>query len=301
MIHNVCCNCRFETTVNTLKHFVLNINENNIETIKNCKSLANRKIQNISFVDLNGASIQRFLAIFCMSLNNVVFDHCKGLSRECLDVISKLPHLESLSFKHCKVVGKFTVNDIPTLSSLSFVTSSDILDVFKNQTKIQQFSLQNDTSELDGFNHKVLNLILSKSKSIKQLKLFGNAIGSYFDCDKFPYKLEKLDTTAITFRWYVGITGARTTFLESQRGSLKELIIHKFPYDFDGGRVLKYIFEQMNLKTFYYKNTPMIDNYKKQPISDIIEFSELEVNSIYEIVRQFQGDNYIFVYFLYFI
>jgi hypothetical protein len=117
--------------------------------------------------------------------------------------------------------------------------------------------------------------------------LIGAGTGSFFDADEFRFKIQILDTTMITFNWYVGIKSKRVNFLESQKGSLKELTIHELPFDFDGGKVLKYIIEEMNLKTFNYGKIPLIFNGQKQ---DVKEFTatHLQLTSIFEMIRQFK-------------
>ena len=124
------------------------------------------------------------------------------------------------------------------------------------------------------------------SKNLDHLVLIGAGTGSFFDCDEFPFKITKLETSMITFHWYVGIKGARVDFLRSQKGSLKELTIHELPYDFDGGKVLKYIIEEMNLNTFYYGKIALILNGQKQKVKEFTA-SEIQITSAFEMIRQF--------------
>jgi hypothetical protein len=157
--------------------------------------------------------------------------------------------------------------------------------VFRYQN-IENIVIRRDEWMWNGFNHENFNELL-KTLPIKKLKFVGVGTESYFDSDNFPYSVAKLDTNSITFHWYVGISlTGRTTFLKSQLDKLRELTIHKLPYDFDGGSVLKYIFDNMKLDTFYYKKTALILNGEKQPIKHI-DGNEIQITSIYEMFRQF--------------
>ncbi|XP_070508735.1 uncharacterized protein [Chironomus tepperi] len=144
----------------------------------------------------------------------------------------------------------------------------------------------NDKRTWDGFTHETFNEICRNCKNLYHVILDGAGTGSYFDSDEFPFRIKILDTTMMTYHWYVGIRTERISFLESQKGCLKELRIQQLPFDFDGGRVLKYIIEEMNLDTFYYKNTPLILNGIKQ---DVKEFAatETQISSAFEMIRQY--------------
>jgi hypothetical protein len=134
---------------------------------------------------------------------------------------------------------------------------------------------------------------MKNSPNIRHLELIGEGTGSYFDCDEFPYKIESLEASMVTYHWYVGINTARISFLRAQTGYLKELTIHQLPYDFDGGRVLKYIIEEMRLDKLYYGKIPLILNGTKQQVKKFAA-NEIQVQSIYEMFRQFPSNVYVF-------
>jgi hypothetical protein len=72
----------------------------------------------------------------------------------------------------------------------------------------------------------------------------------------------------------------------TQIGFLKDLTIHKLPYDFDGGKVLKFIIEDMKLDKFHYGKIALILNGTKQ---EVIEFSatETQIQAAFEMFNQF--------------
>jgi hypothetical protein len=78
----------------------------------------------------------------------------------------------------------------------------------------------------------------------------------------------------------------RVDFLKSQNGSLKELRLKRLPFDCDGGDVLKYILDEMNLEVFYFDEIPLILDGKKQQIEEIWS-SEATVKSMMEMMKQF--------------
>jgi hypothetical protein len=92
----------------------------------------------------------------------------------------------------------------------------------------------------------------------------------------------------ITFHWYVGIRTARKNFLEKQKNYLKELTIHQLPFDFDGGNVLKFIVEQMELDRFYYGNILLIKDQQIQPVQEFMA-NEIQICAMYEMFRQFSS------------
>lgn len=170
---------------------------------------------------------------------------------------------------------------------ISFVCCNDsVFNMFINQKQITKICVTSTAWTWNGFPHEIFNTIL-KTSCTQEIVFVGAGTGSYFDCDHFPYKIEKLDTDMITFHWYVGIRTSRVSFLESQISYLKDLTIHKLPYDFDGGRVLHYIFDKMNLRNFYYKKTALIKNNEKQKVDEIVDVSEIQIQSLFELVRQF--------------
>jgi len=62
----------------------------------------------------------------------------------------------------------------------------------------------------------IFNEICRKYENLNHLVLKGAGTGSYFDNDEFPFKISKLETTMITFHWYVGIKSARVNFFDIQ-------------------------------------------------------------------------------------
>jgi len=75
------------------------------------------------------------------------------------------------------------------------------------------------------------------------------------------------------------------------------LTIHKLPFDFDGGKVLKYIIEEMGLQKFYYGKIPLILNGRKQDVKEF-EANEIQITSTYEMFRQFPSKYYLRLRFM---
>lgn len=180
-----------------------------------------------------------------------------------------------------------SLSTIPTLESISFDKyDENIFMAFKKQNSLTKIEISNEDWTWNGFPHDVFNNICKNCKKLDHLVLKGAGTGSYFDCDDFPYKVTKLETTMITFNWYKGMNNERVSFLKSQKGYLKDLTIDKLPYDFDGGKVLKYIIDEMNLETFYYGKIPLILDGKKQKVKEFTA-SELQITSAIEMIKQF--------------
>ena len=219
----------------------------------------------------------------------------------CFEIFNSLRNLKTLTLNNCQIekLNGEAVNPIETLKTISFIKCDDnIFKIFINQDSIEKITVQNNNLTWNGFPHEIFNKICKNSKNLFHVVLEGAGTGSYFDCDEFPYKISKLETTMITFHWYVGIRTQRIHFLESQKGSLKELTIHELPYDFDGGRVLKYIIEEMKLDKFYYGKILLILDGQKQEVKEFAA-SEIQITGAIEMIRQFPCKSLIKFYFMF--
>jgi len=220
-----------------------------------------------------------------LELHNAKFRSIDELS----SFINDLSNLKSLTLNKCNLDQHFNKN-LPgklTLKTIYFNKCNDnIFKAFSSQSSVEKIIIRNDDWTWNGFPHEIVNDMMSNCKNIKHLVLIGAGTGSFFDSDNFSFKLEKLDTTMITFHWYVGIKNGRVSFLKTQLGNLKELTIHKLPFDFDGGKVLKFIIEEMGLQKFYYGKIPLILNGKKQDVKEF-EANEIQIQSTFEMFRQY--------------
>ena len=209
--------------------------------------------------------------------------------KEFNDIVGNISTIKSINFDKCHIncIQNEALPILTSLKSLSFnKCNNNIYNVFVRQTSVMKFTIANEDWTWNGFPHETFNKMAEKSTNLDEIELIGAGTGSFFDSDEFKFKIRKLITTMITFHWYVGIKTERTSFLKSQLGHLKDLTIHQLPNDFDGGRVLKFILNDMKLESFYYGKTPLILNGKKQDVKEF-EASEIQIQSAFELVRQF--------------
>ena len=278
-----------------LNKFILHVDRHNFETILKYKELENVNLLCVSF-NLEGFKKMKELKIFLKKFKHSIENlEVKNLEvknyAEFYETFGNFSNLKSLTLEKCKMkcIGKEALPEMRTLQFLSFNKCWDsVFSVFRKQKHILQITVQNDDWTWNGFPHETFNNILKNSNGLNHIILKGAGTGSYFDFDEYPFKITKLTTSMITFHWYVGIKTQRTTFLESQLGHLKDLTIDKLPFDFDGGRVLKFIFEKMNLQSFYYGKIPLILNGQKQKVEEF-EACEIQIQSTYEMFKQFPG------------
>lgn len=206
--------------------------------------------------------------------------------------INKIENLKHLTLKNSNKSLQLDSKPLHSIGTLRSITldhcNKNIFEAFSKQTSLEKIEVRNDSWTWNGFPHDVFNQICVNCKKLNHIVLNGLGTGSYFDTEEFPFKIKKLETTTLTYHWYVGIKGARVNFLESQRGKLKDLTISQLPNDFDGGKVLKFIFEKMNLRSFYYGKIPLIFDGKKQEIEEF-EATEIQITSLYEMTRQFKS------------
>jgi len=217
-------------------------------------------------------------------------DFKRNQIREVLDLFEGCSKLRILKIKNCMIYEEVTLQHlaaIPSLKEVSFEKcDGNFFKLFHRQEGIIKITVRNPDWNWNGFSHDDFNDLVKALPNIDTIVMDGTGTGSYFDCDYFPYKIRRLETSMITFHWYIGIKTARKTFLETQKSFLKELVIHKLPYDFDGGKVLKFIIEQMGLDRFYYGKIPLIYDRQIQPVQEFMA-NEIQLCAMYEMFRQF--------------
>lgn len=280
-----------------LIRFTLRINRSNFQKYASYIPLHSVPLKNISF-DFNGfsnlAGPVGFLTKFKVSVEHLHIKDAKFKNHNDFSkIFVNLKSIKSIRFDNCGIdqLGNEPLSPFPTLKSISFNKCNDnLFKAFRKQNSLTRIEVRNDDWTWNGFPHDIFNEICANCKNLEQIVLIGAGTGSYFDADEFPYKLKKLDTSMITFHWYVGIKTERVNFLSSQIGYLKELKIHQLPNDFDGGRVLKFIFENLKLESFYYKDIPLILNKKKQKVTEI-SGTEIQIKAAMELINQFPCKN----------
>jgi hypothetical protein len=279
----------FSMTPKMARNFTMNVQLSNVD---DCKLVASTwGILNLKILGDSKSDRALFDVIenFAGCVENIQFLNVKFDKYSC-GVLTTLKKIKILSFVKCTSSYSEKLEPIQTLTELTLNDSSeDIFKVLSGQRSLKKICVEKLPLTWNGFPHEVLTVILKNSPNV-HLMLIGPGTGSYMDHeDAESVKLQKLNTTMITFHWYVGIRTQRTSFLASQLDSLTELTIHQLPFDFDGGRVLKYICESMKLNKFQYRQTMLIDNFQKQIVTDEIEFCEIQIMSAFEIVKQFPG------------
>jgi hypothetical protein len=286
-----------------LKGLTLCVDKDNYSTLSKHEGLLSIPLINIE-INTDGFENNReplkFLLKFQTSVENLKIKNANFHNfRDFSKFFENLPKIKSIDSEKCSI-DDFEKSDIlvpiSTLSSITFNKCNDkIFKTFLNQTSLTKITVINHDWTWNGFPHDVFNEICKNCKKLDHLVLIGAGTGSYFDCDEFPFQITILETSMITFHWYVGIKTQRISFLQSQKGCLKELTIHELPYDFDGGKVLKYIIEEMNLDKFYYGKIPLIRKGQKQEVR-AFEANEIQIQSIFEMFRQFPCEYFINYY-----
>lgn len=206
-----------------------------------------------------------------------------------LEFFTGFGNLRKLALVKCET-GASAGEGMPQLDSLNELfferCDANFYSVFQNQKNITKITVRNTDWTWNGFAHDNFNALMTTLPNCKHVCFEGIGTGSYFDMDEFPYRLKTLETTTISFHWYVGIRTARKQFMETQKGFLQQLIIHKLPYDFDGGDLLKFLIEQMNLDKFYYGDIPLILNGQKQNVEEFTA-TEIQLTALFQMFAQF--------------
>ncbi|KAL7016864.1 hypothetical protein ACKWTF_010170 [Chironomus riparius] len=280
----------FSSSATLIRKFTLFLDERNFHEVFKNQSLLSIKFKNLS---INCAAIDpKNVSIILRTYKNSI-DNLSLSNVQSYEIISNgfynFCYLKSLSLENCMVcVDK--VNPLllikPLKSILFHNCDENVIKSFENQVNIEKVTICSYKYTYNGFPHDEFNNLLEKLTNLSHLVLDGDGTSSYFDVNRFPFKVKILETTSITFNFYVGLINSRIDFLKSQLGFLKELTIHKLPFDFDGNEFLKFIIEEMQLTKFYYGKIPLILKGTKQEIKDF-SATETQVKSAFEMFRQF--------------
>lgn len=275
------------------KSFKLKNIEQNVRTLKNInqqipKIIAPTIAPDLTTLEkkLNNAENSIFYKVH-LKFNRIIFeDNLQFFNR-----IRSPNMVESITLKNC-CVKNIHFSDIvkfPNLNSISLENCcGNIFKMFKTQTSIIKITIKSFKNYWNGFPHNKFLELAETLPNFEHLILIGEGTGSFLDIKTLPLKLKILEVESITHHWYVGLKSPRTNFLNSQKEYLKELIIQQFPFDFDGGDVLKFILKNMNLQKFYCGNLALIVNGHNQKINEI-SVNELQVQSMMEMLRQFSS------------
>lgn len=268
--------------------FNLFINPQNIGQHSSNRLIFNIPFKNITLSNFSGDELLEFVkkyknSVEILKLQNINFNHFV-LAEEFFSHFTKL---KSLHLEKCFITNSenSSIAPIPTLKSISFEECrGNLFKYFKNQKSVDKIGVCRHQWTSRGFSHSDFNGMVACLPNLSHMVMDGTGTAGYFDSGHFPFKIIKLDAYLMTFYWTQTIP--RLDFLKSQQGFLKELTIHKLPYDYDGGEVLKFIIEKMGLEKFYFGNDPLIVDGKKQEVKEFTAW-EVNITAAFEMFRQF--------------
>jgi hypothetical protein len=276
-------------------HKILRRFRRNIPTQKEQFSLKFIPFKNVRLSVNNLQSLHLLLDF--KFIESLEVENLRSSSQDIISLLNNCSLLKTIKFKNCNTLncGKIQINSIMSsnLENLAFEKcNKEYFGLFKHLSSIVKVAVYNYDWTWNGFSHEDFNDLCITLPSLTTIELKGIGTGSYFDGDQFNYQIKKLYSTLITFNWYVGLSEAhpRINFLTSMKSCLKELKIDELPYDFDGGSVLRYIIEEMNLESFYLRSSALILDSCKQSVSNF-SACEIQIKSLYEMFRQFPTIN----------
>ncbi|KAG5668215.1 hypothetical protein PVAND_016163 [Polypedilum vanderplanki] len=246
--------------------------------IKYLNLFDSNQLQNITKIIENYKS-----SILNLSICDTAFNSSEDFNK----ILKNLTNLENLKI-HRIYIKNFDSNIKILLKSLRSISielrfpaeTRNLLDIFKNNKTIQQVELNNSLI-LSYFDDFLISL-----PNLKHLILNGIGTVDYFNRSNLPIKLEKLEAFSLGF--YSRNERPRIEILKSQKGFLKELKLENLPSDNDGGKVLKFLMENMNLENFQCGANQLIVNSKKQKIEEI-EFKNDQICAGLEMMRHFES------------
>lgn len=244
-------------------------------------------IVNLKIINLNNLKI--FYNILASNINTI-----SSIKLVCCNFTSSFISFYDILYLYKLYKYKFLIKFDYNTKSFNLDNISNLIQIsleYCNDNAFKIFSLQKNIKKLtvksnifkNGFSEKYFNKILNSNK-ISELTLLGFDTNEYINFNNLPFDIVSINTTYLTY--YLYNKKNRLEQFKYKNGYLKNLIIHHLPFDFDGGNILKYIIEEMNLDTFNYGNISLIKNNIKQCVTDF-EASEYHVTSIYEMFKQY--------------
>ncbi|CAG9811323.1 unnamed protein product [Chironomus riparius] len=281
----------FSSSSKLLLKFNLFIYPENINQLLQNEPIANISFKNVTLFSFTVDSSTKLHELFKMfnfsieilKLQNVTFNSFENFAQTFLPMLS----LKSLHLEKCSIGGKIirSLPPIQTLKSIIFdECRGNLFKYFKNQRSVEKIGICRHKWTSIAFSITDFNKMASNLPSLSHLVMDGTGTSGYFDCGQFPFKIQKLEAFLMTFNWTQTIP--RLDFLKSQQGYLKELTIHKLPYDYDGGEMIKFIIEEMKLEKFNFGQIPLILNGRKQDVKELTAW-EVNITAAFEIFRQF--------------
>jgi len=180
-------------------------------------------------IDLQGIdNIQKYLILLNKFKGSIEHFEVKNADfknfNDFYEFFINIPNLKTLNLEKCKIgfMGNEIFPQIPNLESIYFNKCNDnIFKALQNQASVHTITIRNDDWTWNGFPHYIFNQMAINSQKLKKVVLIGAGTGSFFDSDDISFKIEILDTTMITFHWYVGIKNGRVSFLKASLDILK--------------------------------------------------------------------------------
>lgn len=231
--------------------------------------------------------VKNFQSLEVLKLENFNFNN----GNEFYEILRNFKFLKSLRLKKCELYN-FNANFknfLPNLIEILLEKSNfNFLTVAKSFKSLQSVEIVNHDQTFSGFCHDRFNKLLEALPNIKTLTFDGDGTSSYFDNSNFPFKIQKLNVDTFTFDF--SSQSPRISFLKSQQGFLKDLRMKNLPNDDDGGEIIKFIIDEMNLRNFYYRNVALIKDGRKNAKVDEIWMSESQIKAGMELMKQFKSE-----------
>lgn len=212
-------------------------------------------------------------------------DLCIYNLEEFQKLLKDLSYLEYIEFNKVSMCSSSSqvFPSLPKLTTLKFINvNSNIFTILANQQTVVKVFVHSDSKSAHLAQY--INELLPTLPNFDHLVLTGGGTAGYFDNSDFQYRISKLEIEALRFERNDQIT--RTRFFQQSRNSLRELKIHKILLNYDGGRILKYIMENMSLDIFYLGEIPLILGGIQQNVKKITA-TELDICCCIEMLQQF--------------
>ncbi|KAL7014162.1 hypothetical protein ACKWTF_015772 [Chironomus riparius] len=282
------CNV-FSTSSKLLLKFNLKVTPKNVNHLS---ALLDVPFKNITISDINTdddlAQIHNFVKKFgnfveIMNFKNIYIHNFELF----LKVFGNFSNLKELIIEEGTVAASET-GSIPLLPSLRSLTFEEccqnIFKLFVQQSAVKKVKFYRNKISNTRYLFDNFLLMTAAMPNLNHAIINGFAASLFFNSDNFTFKVQKFEATLLTGWW--SVTVPRLNFLKSQQGVLKELTVHRLPYDDDGHDVLKFIIEEMKLDKFYLRKIPLILDGKKQEVKKLT-VSEYEICSMFEMFRQY--------------
>jgi uncharacterized protein YlzI (FlbEa/FlbD family) len=263
------------------------------KTIEDMTCLPSTSIKNIE-IEQNGNKFDaekcmRVISKYRRTIKSLTFINVKIPFDELETILTSVDNLQSLELREL-ILPSGSVGHVKLPSLKSFTVAfgwqlddnfmiDKILEPFKSNTTIETFQITDGCQGGSGERRSnVVKNFMDTLPNIKHLKLKG-LLSEKILLDKL--QLESLHTESL----FISICAGGRTLLLNQK-NLKELRLENLHHLFGSEDIIRTVYDEMHLESFYLGGIPLILNHEPQHVEDTLKFNGASIIAALEILKR---------------